>query len=161
MPPRYEKWLPKFTGSDEKNVEDHMRDFFSFFQLHPVSDDVEDLAMKLFSNTLHDNAKRWYDGLPDASITSMDQLEEVFLKRWNIKEDEQSFVPEVKISEPKDTLDIPKRTLFLETSVEELLKGLEQYIDQQEGEEKDLDEVTNPMEKNMNLLMLLAKIMRT
>jgi hypothetical protein len=87
MPLRYEKWLPRFTGSDEENVEDHMCDFWAFFQLHPISDDVEDLAMKLFSATLHENARRWYDALPDASITSMDQLEEVFLKRWNIKED--------------------------------------------------------------------------
>ena len=81
MPLRYEKWLPKFTGSDEENVEDHMRDFWAFFQLHPLSDDAEDLAMMLFYATLHDNARRQYDGLPDASITSMDQLEEVFLKR--------------------------------------------------------------------------------
>jgi hypothetical protein len=64
-----------------------MRDFWAFFQLHPISDDVEDLAMKLFSATLHDDARRWYDGLPNASITSMDQLEEVFLRRWNVKED--------------------------------------------------------------------------
>jgi hypothetical protein len=28
---------------------------------------------------------KWYDDLPDASITSMDQLEETFLKKWNIK----------------------------------------------------------------------------
>jgi hypothetical protein len=63
----------------------HMGDFWAFFQLHPISDDVEDLAMKLFSATLHGNARKWYDDLPDASITSMDQLEETFLKRWGIK----------------------------------------------------------------------------
>jgi hypothetical protein len=60
-----------------------MCDFYAFFQLHPISDDTEDLAMELFSTTLHDNARRWYDGVPNASITSMDQLQEVFLKRWN------------------------------------------------------------------------------
>ena len=43
--------------------------------------------MKLFSATLHGTARRWYDGLPNASITSMDQVEEVFLGRWNVKED--------------------------------------------------------------------------
>jgi hypothetical protein len=62
-----------------------MDNFWAFFQLHPISDDVEDLAMKLFSATLHGNARKWYDDLPDASITSMDQLEETFLKRWGIK----------------------------------------------------------------------------
>jgi hypothetical protein len=81
MPPRYVKWLPKFTSSDEENVEDHMCVFWALFQLNPISDDVGDLTMNLFSAILHDNAMRWYDGLPDASIKSMDQLGEVFLKR--------------------------------------------------------------------------------
>jgi hypothetical protein len=40
--------------------------------------------MKNFPTTLHGNAKKWYDDLPDASITSMNQLEEVFLKEWGI-----------------------------------------------------------------------------
>jgi hypothetical protein len=77
------KWLPKFTGSDKENVNKHLHDFYSFFQIHPIREDVEYLAMKLVSATLHDNAKRWYDSLPDARITSMDQLEEVFLEKWD------------------------------------------------------------------------------
>jgi hypothetical protein len=87
MPPRYEKWHPRFTGSDEENVEDHMSDFWAFFHLHPINDDVKDLAMKIFSTALCDDARRWYDDLPNASITYMDQLEEVFLRILNVKED--------------------------------------------------------------------------
>jgi hypothetical protein len=85
MPPKYENWLPRFTGSDGERVDYHMHDFWAFFQFHPISDDAEDLAMKLFSATLHGNARRWYDNLPDASITTMEQLEETFLKRWGIQ----------------------------------------------------------------------------
>ena len=87
MPPKYEKWLPKFTGNDVASAEDHMRNLWAFFQLHPINDDAEDLTMKLFSATLYDGARRWYNGLPNASITSIDKLEEVFLKRWSVKED--------------------------------------------------------------------------
>jgi hypothetical protein len=87
MPPKYEKWLPKFTGTDAISVEEHMSNFWVFFQLHPVSDDVEDLVMKLFSATLLDASRRWYHSLPDGSIKTMDKLEEAFLKRWSIKED--------------------------------------------------------------------------
>jgi hypothetical protein len=87
MPPKYEKWLPKFTGIDAISVEEHMSNFWAFFQLHPVSDDVEDLVMKLFSATLLDASRRWYHSLPDGSIKTMDKLEEAFLKRWSIKED--------------------------------------------------------------------------
>jgi hypothetical protein len=85
MPPKYEKWLPRFTGSDGERADYHMVDFWSFFQFHPIGDDVEDLVMKLFSATLHGNARKWYDNLPVASITSMDQLEVTFLKNWGMK----------------------------------------------------------------------------
>ena len=61
---------------------------YSYFGLHPVDDDAGDVVMKIFPTTLHENAKKWYDDLPDASITSMNQLEEVFLKEWGIKLEE-------------------------------------------------------------------------
>jgi hypothetical protein len=37
-------------------------------------------------------ARIWYNSLPDTSITSMDKLEEVFLKRWSVKEDPKMFL---------------------------------------------------------------------
>ena len=93
MPPKYEKWLPRFTGSIGERADNHMDNFWAFFQLHPISDDAEDLVMKLFSATLHENARRWYDNLLIASITSMDQLEEIFLKKWGMKlEDIQTLL---------------------------------------------------------------------
>jgi hypothetical protein len=61
MSPRYENWLPTFTGNDGVRSEDHMDNFWDFFLLHPINDDVEYLAMKLFSATLHGNARKWYD----------------------------------------------------------------------------------------------------
>jgi hypothetical protein len=85
IPLKYEKWLPRFTSNDGLIVEDHMDNVWAFFLLHPISDDAEDLAMKIFFATLHGNARKWYDGLPDASIKCMYQLEETFLKIWNIK----------------------------------------------------------------------------
>jgi hypothetical protein len=87
MTPKYEKWLPKFTGTDATSAEEHMSNFWAFFQLHPISDDAEDLVMKLFSATLYDAARHWYLILPDGSIKTMDRLEKIFLRRWSIKED--------------------------------------------------------------------------
>jgi hypothetical protein len=69
MPPKYETLLPRFTSSDGERADYHMVDFWAFFQLHPISDDVEDLEMKILSTTLHGNARRWYDNLIAASIT--------------------------------------------------------------------------------------------
>jgi hypothetical protein len=68
-----------------------MRKFWAFFQYRPVSDEAEDLVMKLFSASLHGEARIWYDNLPAANITSMDHFEKIFLARWVMKlEDIQS-----------------------------------------------------------------------
>jgi hypothetical protein len=80
MPPKYEKWLPKFNGIDAIGAEEHMSSFWSFFQLHPIADDAEDLVMKLFSATLYDAARRWYLSLPDGSIKTMANLKKYSLK---------------------------------------------------------------------------------
>jgi hypothetical protein len=84
MPSWYKKWLPRFTGNDATTTEEHMDKFWAFFQINPISDDVEDLAMKLFSATLHNDARTWYEGLPDKGIKTMDQFEETFLNEWSL-----------------------------------------------------------------------------
>jgi hypothetical protein len=97
MPPKYKKWLPRFTGSDGERADNHMSNFWAFFQLHPISDYAEDLVMKLFFATLYGNAREWYDNLPNANITTMEQLEETFLKRWGIQlEDVQALLKELE-----------------------------------------------------------------
>jgi len=68
-------------------VEKHMSNFWAFFQLNPMSDDVEYLLMKLFLAILSDVARRWYDSLLNKSINDMDQLKETFLNKWINKED--------------------------------------------------------------------------
>jgi hypothetical protein len=86
MPPISEKrWLPEFTGRNGERADLHMNNFYSYFQLHPVADEAEDVVMILFANTLNGYAREWYYNLPDASITSMNQFEEVFLEKWGIK----------------------------------------------------------------------------
>jgi hypothetical protein len=97
MPPRYEGFLPRFDGSDEDCPKSHMRRFWKFFQHFPVDDEVEDLVMKLFSASLHGEARRWYDDLPAASIHSMEHFERVFLARWTMEmEDIQSLLKELE-----------------------------------------------------------------
>jgi hypothetical protein len=97
MPPLYEDFLPRFAGINGECPESHMRRFWDFFQYFPISDEAEDLVMKLFSASLHGEARRWYDNLPAASITSMDLFEKVFLAKWTMKiEDIQSLLKELE-----------------------------------------------------------------
>jgi hypothetical protein len=97
MPPRYELFLPRFAGSDEDCPKSHMRRFWKFFQHFPVSDEAEDLLMKLFSASLDGKARRWYDNLPAASIDSMELFEKVFLTKWTMEmEDIQPLLKELE-----------------------------------------------------------------
>jgi hypothetical protein len=85
--------IARFVGIDGESLNYHMSKFWVFFQYRPVSREAEDLVMKLFSVTLHGEARIWHDNLPVASITSMDQFEEIFLARWVMKlEDIQSLL---------------------------------------------------------------------
>jgi hypothetical protein len=76
-------------------------------------DEAEDVVMKLFSNTLHGDAKKWYDNLPNASITSMDQFEEVFLEEWGIKSEDIPILlknfEDIKQSENETLFDFQSR----------------------------------------------------
>jgi hypothetical protein len=81
-----------------------MRNFWDFFQSFPISDEDEDLVMKLFSASLDGEAKRWYDNLPAASITSMELFEKVFLAKWTMKmEDIQSLPKELEGIKKKES----------------------------------------------------------
>jgi hypothetical protein len=97
MPLFYKNWLPRFFGIDGESPDYHMRKFWEFFQYCPVSDEAEDLVMKLFSASLHGGAKILYDNLPAAGITSMDHFEEIFLAKWAMKlEDIQSLLKDLE-----------------------------------------------------------------
>jgi hypothetical protein len=97
MPPRYEDFLPRFAGINGECPESHMIRFWKFFEYFPIDDEAEDVVMKLFSASLHGEARRWYDDLPAASITTMEQFEEIFLAKWTMKiEAIQSLLKELE-----------------------------------------------------------------
>jgi hypothetical protein len=85
MPPRYEDFLPRFSGINGECPESHMIRFWKFFEYFPIDDEAEDIVMKLFSASLHEEARRWFDSLPAASITTMEQFEGIFLANWTMK----------------------------------------------------------------------------
>jgi hypothetical protein len=97
MPPRYEDFLPRFAGINGECPEYHMIRFWKFFEHFPIDDEAEDVVMKLFSASLHGEARRWYDDLPAANITTMEQFEEIFLAKWTMKiEAIQSLLKELE-----------------------------------------------------------------
>jgi hypothetical protein len=87
MPPKFEKWLPKFSGNDVTTIEEHLDNFWACFQLHPIPDEEEDVVLRLFSATFVEDARKWYNNLPDKGIKTWDDFHKVFMKIWGAKGD--------------------------------------------------------------------------
>jgi hypothetical protein len=133
MPPISKKrWLPGFSGRNGERADFHMNNFYSYFMLHPVADEAEDVVMKLFSNTLHGDAKKWYNNLPNASITSMDQFEEVFLEEWGIKSEDipilQKKIEDIKQNENETLFDFQSRFEGTLHQIPEAHRPGEEYV---------------------------------
>jgi hypothetical protein len=68
MPPKFEKWFPKFSGNDVTTVEEDLDNFWACFQLHPISDEEEDVVLRIFSATFVDDTRKWYNNISDKGI---------------------------------------------------------------------------------------------
>ena len=75
--------LPSFYGRTNENPHNHLNEFIeicSTIQKGGVSDDV--VKLRLFPFSLKDKAKQWLHSLPDATITSWDELQQKFLIKF-------------------------------------------------------------------------------
>jgi HSP90 family molecular chaperone len=63
----------------------------------------EDVVMKLFSLSLEENAKTWYSGFPDNSITSWDAFHDAFIKRWAVRKDARLMLTQLHEMKKKDS----------------------------------------------------------
>ncbi|KAH9293134.1 hypothetical protein KI387_041663 [Taxus chinensis] len=74
LPARHElprgsrKILPKFDGDGKTSPDDHISAFFAACAV--LSVEYEDVAIRLFIETLHDIAADWFHHLPNGCITS-------------------------------------------------------------------------------------------
>jgi len=72
--------LPKFHGI---STEDHDAFCFEFDVLCRIYDYYSNAQMlKLFPTTLRDSTLRWFMGLDSNSITVLDEMKNIFLKKY-------------------------------------------------------------------------------
>jgi hypothetical protein len=77
------KWLPRFLGNNVITSEDHI--YVMGRDMDNVGIDHEDVAMKLFTSSLIEEALDWFKGLPDNQITTHDAFSTLFKSRWSKK----------------------------------------------------------------------------
>jgi len=74
------KWLPKFFGNNVITVEDQI--YVMGRDIDNVCIDHEDVAMRLFSSSLNEEAIDWFKGLPDNQIKTYDAFTTLIKSRW-------------------------------------------------------------------------------
>jgi hypothetical protein len=75
--------LPTFLGLTHENPYDFLSEFQTICSTIQLTGFTEDaLKMRLFIFSLKDRAKHWFQSLEPDSITSWDQLQQVFLKQY-------------------------------------------------------------------------------
>ena len=75
--------LPTFHGMAGENPNQHVSQFYQICSnMKPSTITLEQLLLRAFSFTLKDAANTWYYHLPANSITTWQQLKEVFLEEY-------------------------------------------------------------------------------
>jgi hypothetical protein len=83
MPQDYQTRLPQFDATGPLNAQQHVDKMNDYFDLHEV--DEADFQMRLFSQSLIGDVKKWYKGLRVASILDLTAFQRIFLDRWEVK----------------------------------------------------------------------------
>jgi hypothetical protein len=73
----YMKYLPRYNGEGEITLEEHLVAFYSFADNFNI--DYSDVWMKLFVQSLDGKVRKWFRGLPPASIANIEALDEAFI----------------------------------------------------------------------------------
>jgi len=73
-------YLPNFRGLASEDPYQFWFEFKVVCQTHDYG--LDNQKLKLFPSTLKDSAMRWFMGLPQNSIHSLDQMETEFLGKY-------------------------------------------------------------------------------
>ena len=85
MPQDYLKIFPRFTGENEIDAQKHLETFCSFAEKFNV--EHLDVVLRLFVQSLDGEARKWFKTLGNRSVTTWDDMETTFLRKWKGKKD--------------------------------------------------------------------------
>ena len=74
----YQKYRPKFTGTEGVTVEEHLKSFYSYANNLDISED--DVWMRVFVQSLDGEARKWFRELTPRSIVDIEALDDAFIK---------------------------------------------------------------------------------
>jgi hypothetical protein len=103
LPKDVDSWIPKFSGEVGASGNTHWTKFCESYDFHQSGKEHPDTFMRLFFASLTGNARKWSTKLPSKSLTTCEDLEQVFLQRWGVMEDMASLYSQyLKICKQND-----------------------------------------------------------
>jgi hypothetical protein len=94
---------PSFHGEAGASGNTHWTKFCESYDFHQSRKEHPDTFMKLFLASLTRDARKWSTNLPRKSLTTCEDLEQVFLQRWGVMEDMASLYSQyLKICKQND-----------------------------------------------------------
>jgi hypothetical protein len=106
----YLKYMPKFTGEGDINVEEHLATFYSYADNLNIEN--EDVWMRVFVQSLDGEVRKWFRGLAPGSIAGIEALDNAFLRQWGDRKDFMYYMTEfgsLKKMEGESVSDFSKR----------------------------------------------------
>jgi ribonuclease HI len=106
----YLKYMPKFTREGDITAEEHLAAFYSYADNLNIEN--EDVWMRVFSQSLDGEVRKWFKGLAPGSIASIEALDNVFLRQWGDRKDYIYYMTEfgsLKKQEGESVSDFSKR----------------------------------------------------
>lgn len=83
LPQGYAQRLKQFGVERDITRQQHLDRFLDFFDLEEV--DYDDVKMRLFSQSLAGEVKKWFRALPIGNILNSQHFEWIFLNKWEEK----------------------------------------------------------------------------
>jgi hypothetical protein len=86
------KYLTIYNGEGDVTAEEHLVSFYIFEDNFNI--DYADVWMRLFVQSLDGEVRKWFLGLPPASIVDIDVLEQYFINKWGDRRDYLYYITE-------------------------------------------------------------------
>jgi len=92
MPQDYQTRLPQYDNTGSSNAQQHVDKVKDYFDLQEV--DEANVQMRLFSQILSGDVKKWFKSLHPALITDLVAFHRSFLDRWEVKKNPLQILSE-------------------------------------------------------------------
>jgi len=92
MPKHYQSKIFMFDATGQYTAQQRVNKMTDYFELHEI--DESDVQMRLFSQTLAGDVKKWFKGLPANHIVDLVAFHRLFIDRWERKKNPLQILSE-------------------------------------------------------------------